>query len=288
MASQANVRSIAALDEMNIALKRFQSEANRVLQSTELEIKRTWEWLQDRLKYWQKELKRRQQQLIEAQRALQACLRSGDRDHPPDCRQEQAYVLHMQRLVQEAEQEVRKVMMHMKRIEEAIKIYQIAARRFGGTLNGELLQGCAFLSSRVNILSNYASCGNSPTSFGIVSDVNKSGNPGSSGISARNVAWQQVFASSKLLNSHFKKHNGEFNQPFTSIQDYAQAAMHFMTGPLPTGVLEKINTKGDIVRYNPNTDEFGVLSNTGRIRTYFILDLKLHDKPSNLDYFNAQ
>ncbi len=159
MASQANVRSIAALDEMNTALKRFQSDVNNVLRSTALEVKRTWDWLQERLHYWRNELQRRQQQLVEAQRALQACLRSGDGEHPPDCRQAQAYVLHMQRLVQEAQQELRVVTVHIKRIEEAIKSYQIAAQRFSNTLNGELLQGSAFLSNRVHILHSYASGG---------------------------------------------------------------------------------------------------------------------------------
>lgn len=41
MPSQANVRSIAALDEMNTALKRFESEAQSLLRSTGLEIQRT-------------------------------------------------------------------------------------------------------------------------------------------------------------------------------------------------------------------------------------------------------
>ena len=56
------------------------------------------------------------------------------------------------------------------------------AGRFSATLNGELLQGCAFLSSRVNILSTYASAGNLPTSIGIGGNINGGGNPGGTGI----------------------------------------------------------------------------------------------------------
>jgi hypothetical protein len=175
MASPANVRSIAALDEMNNALKRFQSEAFSVLNAIEMEIKRTWEWLQERLKHWQYELNRRQQALVQAQNALQACMRSGDWEHPPDCRQLQAAVLRMQRLVQEAEQELRIVMMHMKRIDEAIKNYQVAARRFGGTLNGELLQGSAFLSNRASILYSYASSGSRGSSYRGIDNIYHSG-----------------------------------------------------------------------------------------------------------------
>jgi tetratricopeptide (TPR) repeat protein len=184
MASPANVRSIAALDDMKSALKRFQSEAQSVLRSTGQEIQRTLEWLQERLNHWRYELKRRQQALNEAQRALQACLRSGDRDHPPDCRQQQAYVWHMQRLVQEAEQELRIVMMHMKRVEEAIKNYEVVARRFSGTLNEELLQGSAFLSSRSNILNTYASGGSRGSSYGGIDNIYHSGMNNADTISA--------------------------------------------------------------------------------------------------------
>ncbi len=43
-----------------------------------------------------------------------------------------------------------------------------------------------------------------------------------------------------------------------------------------------------IVRFNPVTDEFGVLSSSGTIKTYYKPDPVIHGKVSNLDYFNAQ
>lgn len=47
-------------------------------------------------------------------------------------------------------------------------------------------------------------------------------------------------------------------------------------------------TNGDIVRYNPGTDEFGVVSSGGSICTYYKPDPAVHVKSSNLDYFNAR
>jgi filamentous hemagglutinin len=61
----------------------------------------------------------------------------------------------------------------------------------------------------------------------------------------------------------------------------------FLTGPKVGGVLEKVRPNGDIVRYNPVTDGFGVASPTA-IRTYYKPDPAVHGYPTNLDYFNAQ
>lgn len=178
MGSSANVRSIAALDEMNTALKRFQNEATSALNAADMDIKRTFEWLQERRRYWQYELKRHEQALIEAQRALQACMRSGDREHPPDCRENMAAVARLQRMVQEAGRELQIVEIHIKRVGEAAQHYQSVARRLASTLNGELLQGSTFLSNRANTLYAYASSGGgTPSSF-------SSGNNASRGESA--------------------------------------------------------------------------------------------------------
>jgi filamentous hemagglutinin len=52
--------------------------------------------------------------------------------------------------------------------------------------------------------------------------------------------------------------------------------------------LEKTRPNGDVVRYNPATDEFGVVKPDGTIRTYYKPDPARHGRPTNLDYFNAQ
>jgi hypothetical protein len=53
-------------------------------------------------------------------------------------------------------------------------------------------------------------------------------------------------------------------------------------------LLETIRPNGDVVRYDPTTDEFGVVNADGTIRTYYKPDPAVHGYPTNLDYFNAQ
>jgi hypothetical protein len=70
--------------------------------------------------------------------------------------------------------------------------------------------------------------------------------------------------------------------------EYQTMANGFLTEPLPTGDLEKTRANGDVVRYNPATEEFGIVMGKGTIRTYYKPDPTVHGKGSSMDYFNAQ
>lgn len=94
------------------------------------------------------------------------------------------------------------------------------------------------------------------------------------------------FADQAKLDDHFARHGGDFGAKNTL--EYQAQADKFLTASKPAGVLEKARPNGDIVRYNPGTDEFGVVSSGGSIRTYYKPDPAVHGKGSNLDYFNAQ
>src|SRR5579863_7204626 len=112
MSSSANVKAIEALEELRQSLMRFQSDAFNSMNAAASEIKRTLEWLQGRLRFWQHELGRRLQALQAATKALNACMSSGSYDprtgrtSVPDCSHEKLAVIEAQHRVREAEQEL--------------------------------------------------------------------------------------------------------------------------------------------------------------------------------------
>jgi len=95
-----------------------------------------------------------------------------------------------------------------------------------------------------------------------------------------------MFADEAKLQDHFQRHGSDFGAKTSVV--YQQKADKFLTGSKPIGVLEKKRANGDKVRYNPFTDEFGVVSKNGVIRTYCKPDPNVHGYATNLDYFNAQ
>lgn len=85
---------------------------------------------------------------------------------------------------------------------------------------------------------------------------------------------------------HFNKHKGEFPE-FLNAKQYVEGAKKFLNNP-PKGTLTKTRPNGDTLRYNPNSNTFGILDKFGTPRTLFKPNPERHGYPGNLDYFNAQ
>ncbi|WP_157732596.1 polymorphic toxin-type HINT domain-containing protein [Cellulomonas sp. PSBB021] len=85
---------------------------------------------------------------------------------------------------------------------------------------------------------------------------------------------------------HFNDHGADFPGINNSLE-YVADAQSFLRSP-PSGTLTRLRTNGDVVRYNPGSNTFGVMDSSGAPRTYFRPDPAQHGYPTNLDYFNAQ
>lgn len=89
-----------------------------------------------------------------------------------------------------------------------------------------------------------------------------------------------------MLNGHFEEHGSDFGATT------AEQASDFLTDQDNPNILEFNRVRGtragDTVRFNPETDEFGVIRPDGTIRTYYRPNPKLHGFATNLDYFNSE
>jgi hypothetical protein len=81
--------------------------------------------------------------------------------------------------------------------------------------------------------------------------------------------WSATKSLSSVKNafSHWVKHSKEFPELLNAKQ-YVQAAKNFLTKS-PTGTLTKVRANGDILKYHPGTNTFGVLDASGAPRTMF-------------------
>ncbi len=85
---------------------------------------------------------------------------------------------------------------------------------------------------------------------------------------------------------HFGKHGDEFDGIQNSLQ-YVRKARGWFDNPTST-TLSRTRKNGDVVRFDPATDYFGVMTKDGTPKTFFRPDPAKHGYPTNLDYFNAQ
>ena len=86
------------------------------------------------------------------------------------------------------------------------------------------------------------------------------------------------------LQRHFARHGEEFGA--ASAAEYERLADAFMMAPLREGALE-CTRNGDLVRFDPRTDEFGVLTRDGHLATFMILRPLPSDRRTALEYFQS-
>lgn len=92
---------------------------------------------------------------------------------------------------------------------------------------------------------------------------------------------------------HYDKHvvtQGEFPH-VTSEAEYVALADAFLGAPLGATTREcyrqyKDGSPPDVIRYNTATEEYGIVTHAGVIRSYYIADPAEHHFPTNLAYFN--
>ncbi len=81
--------------------------------------------------------------------------------------------------------------------------------------------------------------------------------------------WTSTSKMSSVKNAfgHWKKHGAEFPE-FLNTKQYVEGAKDFMHNS-PGGTLMKTRANGDILKYHPGTNTFGVMDATGVPRTMF-------------------
>jgi hypothetical protein len=99
------------------------------------------------------------------------------------------------------------------------------------------------------------------------------------------VPYTRGFKDHADLMVHYDGHVDEFGMVAMGPSEYQDLADEFLGSPLQPGVLEHKRSGGDTVRFNPATNEFGVMSLSGFIRTYFKPDPAEHGLASNKDYY---
>ena len=130
--------------------------------------------------------------------------------------------------------------------------------------------------------------GNDPPQPGIVVATGVAANTVTTSERISSPLWTAGKTDSAPANAlrHFNDHGADFPGLNNSLE-YVADAQSFLRSP-PPGTLTRLRTNGDVVRYNPGSNTFGVMDSSGAPRTYFRPDPAQHGYPTNLDYFNAQ
>ena len=101
------------------------------------------------------------------------------------------------------------------------------------------------------------------------------------------MALTKAFKSDLHLEDHFANHAARLG--IADWQEYLTRADAFLGGPKSKTAHEfRRPWNNDLVRFDPETDEYGVLDKDGYIKTYYKPDPKEHGFQTNWEYFEYE
>lgn len=158
MSQSARVTSIEALKEWKEALCVFRAEALEGLCAVEMEVRRAFDWLQEQTKFWENEVRRRDEQLVQARADLvrrQMMVTPAGRT--PDTTEQEKALRKAQTRLREAEEKVERARKLAPVLHRAIEEYEGPARRLANMLEADLPRASAMLDRKIDALDAYVS-----------------------------------------------------------------------------------------------------------------------------------
>jgi len=156
MSDSANVRSIDAIKHFRSVLATFAEDARNALGSSEMEVRRTRDWLaRDQYTYWQAQIKRRSEQVSMARTDLhRRKLSAASSDAISDTEQKENLRFAENRL-RDAEMMFDRIKKWVPRFDHSVAKYHSTSQPLGDRLTGSLVNSLALLERLVTTLESY-------------------------------------------------------------------------------------------------------------------------------------
>lgn len=156
MSQAARVLSVQALRDFRVSMIKFVEEARNALSGVDMELKRTRDWLErDQLGYWQMQVKRRQEAVMNARAELhKRQIAAKGSDSISDTEQKEA-LREAQRRLRIAEEKVQTVKRLVPIFQHAMAEYKSCASPLNDHLSGGIDKSLARLEHMVRSLEEY-------------------------------------------------------------------------------------------------------------------------------------
>jgi hypothetical protein len=155
MSGPAHVTSIEALGELRAALCTFTAAGVDALGAADAEIRRTVDWLDQQLVYWQHEVRRWEDEVFRARSELARRRMVRVSDRPPDCSEQEEALARARQALEHAGDQVARTRRWERLWQEAVIEYQGPVGQLKQLLDGELVRAVALLERKIDALDSY-------------------------------------------------------------------------------------------------------------------------------------
>jgi hypothetical protein len=154
MTQSAQVYSIDLLKRLHAALARYGLDAQTALGTGASEVRRVHDTLHDRLKYWQQQVFKRQEEVVQARAALSHA-RALSEGRNTGCVEQELALRKAQERLREAEGKVVTTKRWQRELPELTKELEGPARVLSGFLEADLRQALVLLEGKIAALEAY-------------------------------------------------------------------------------------------------------------------------------------
>jgi hypothetical protein len=153
--STARVYSIDALETLHISMAKFDHEAREAMASAELEIQRTQNFVENKLKFWLREIDRCREEVNRCKSELSFRKSTISKDSKAGLTEQELALKKAQNRLKEAEEKADTCRKWIRALPDTIKDYSGPARALSGMLDGEMKRGQELLKKQTEALKDY-------------------------------------------------------------------------------------------------------------------------------------
>lgn len=155
MARTARVHSVETVERFRTALCEFAKEAKDALAAADMHIFRTLDWLVDQAKYWQHQIRVRQEEVVRAKNELNSRKNMGKEGRGPGTTDQEKALRKAEARLKEAEEKLRNCRRWQPLLQHAVQEYQGPTRALAGAVDIDLAQAIALLRQKLDALEAY-------------------------------------------------------------------------------------------------------------------------------------
>lgn len=155
MSDAAHLTAISTLTDLRASLCTFAEEARGALEAVDLEIRRTFDWLEEQLANWHKEVRRAEDEVFHAQQELarRRLMRVGDR--PLDCTDQERALRRAKARLEHAQQKHQATRSWLRNLPTETTDYEGPSRQVKNLIDAALPRACALLERKLDTLAEY-------------------------------------------------------------------------------------------------------------------------------------
>jgi hypothetical protein len=168
MSQAAKVTSIDAIEEFKAAWCRFGTDAANALANLDLQVRRAFDWLDERTHFWKREIRRREELVIRAKGELLRREWGSRGGGGPGTTDQEIALEEAKAQLREAETRLRNCKHWSQTLPREVMECQGPARLLRGMLESEFKNGVAVLEQKILALEAYVAL-TAPSGAGAVS-----------------------------------------------------------------------------------------------------------------------